>query len=64
LKKCGHVFCRECILKFALKKDSKDGNCMKCDSKFSKKDLVDLKESGSAFASHSNVEAKVYKPSF
>lgn len=31
LKKCGHVSCRECILKFALQKDSKEGRCMKCD---------------------------------
>ena len=66
LRGCGHTFCKDCILQFGLNKNTQtEGQCPKCDTKFSKKkDLVDLKESGSAFASHSNVEATIYKPSF
>ena len=51
-------------MKFCVSKDGK-GNCTKCDKEFTiSKDVIDLKESGSSFSSHSNVEAKVFKPAF
>jgi hypothetical protein len=67
--------CKECIHKFcfsqvpgksaakATEPDS-EGRCSKCDKSIRKKDVIDLKESGSAFASHSKVEATVVKPTF
>jgi hypothetical protein len=40
-------------------------NCLVCDHKFDKKkDIIEMKESGSAYAGHSKVEAVVYKASF
>lgn len=59
--------CKECVTQFCFsdKMNPSIGRCTKCDKEFSRnKDLTDLKESGSAFASHSKVEAKVYKPTF
>ena len=66
LRSCGHTFCKDCLIQFGYtKKTQAEGHCPKCDALFSKKkDLIDLKESGSAFAAHSNVEATIYKPSF
>lgn len=66
MKKCGHVMCRACIDSFCFdgKKTMDEGKCLKCEKVHSRKDVINLKESGSAFASHSQVEAKVYKPSF
>ena len=63
LKGCGHVMCKQCILEFCLKDNSK---CFVCEKKIEngKKDMIDLIESGSAFASHSKVEATIFKPSF
>ena len=64
-KRCGHVCCKECITKLCkLDKDSDKYACSICSKKFNHKDIIDLKESGSAFASHSQVEAKVIKPTF
>jgi hypothetical protein len=62
LRKCGHVLCKKCITDFIIK-DS--GRCTQCETKVDKdRDIIDLKESGSAFAAHNEVEARVYKPSF
>lgn len=63
LRKCGHVMCKECVNRFCFAKQT-TGRCTKCDKEVSRKDVVDLKESGSAFSAHSNVEAKVVKPTF
>lgn len=61
IKKCGHAFCKDCVFKFCKVEGKKDDLCCSvCDKSFAVKDLIDLKESGSAFASHSNVEAVVY----
>ncbi len=63
--KCGHAFCKDCIMKFCKIEGKKDEmSCNMCDKNFGMKDLIYLKESGSAFASHSQVEAVVYQPSF
>lgn len=60
LKKCGHVMCLECIQKYCLP----DNACSECSEKCKKKDVILLKESGTAFASHSKVEAETYAPAF
>lgn len=59
LRKCGHVMCRDCILTFGFSKESNSaagvGRCMKCDIEIKRnnKDMIELKESGSAFSGHS-----------
>ncbi|CDW78899.1 methyltransferase-like protein 10 [Stylonychia lemnae] len=66
-KKCGHVMCKECVTKFCLvsnKNEEQRFQCNVCDKQFEKKDMIELKESGSAFASHSKVEATIQKPTF
>ena len=63
--------CKDCVTKYCTNdknhhtNGNKDGyNCSVCDKGFEKKDMINLKESGSAFASHSKVEATIYKPHF
>ena len=69
LRQCGHVMCKSCCKQFVLpSKKSLDqvGRCPECNCKVKdrKKDVIKLHESGSAFASHSKVEATIYKPAF
>jgi Na+-transporting NADH:ubiquinone oxidoreductase subunit NqrF len=54
--------CRDCVLSFGFSKQSNAasaaagiGRCMKCDVevKRNNKDMIELKESGSAFSGHS-----------
>ena len=54
LKVCGHVMCKTCASSFCKE------NCQKCDSKVGIKGMIQLKETGSGYASHSKVEVKVY----
>ena len=58
--------CRDCVVKFSFSdKNNLSGRCTKCDLEFDRKrDLINITESGSSFSAHSQVEAKVYKPSF
>ena len=73
LRKCGHVMCLSCCNQFvfmqkkgkASKKMGK-GQCPSCSVEIRDpvKGVINLQESGSAFASHSKVEATIYKPAF
>lgn len=60
LKKCGHTMCLECIKQYCLP----DNACAECSEKCKPKDVINLKESGTAFAAHNEVEAKQYAPAF
>eukprot|EP00347_Sterkiella_histriomuscorum_P009633 403340461 len=75
IKKCGHVMCKECVLSYCkldsdnhqsskqLNDNDKFG-CSVCSKTFERKDIIEMKESGSSFSSHSKVEASIQKPSF
>ena len=61
--------CKSCCNEFVLPKKllaDMTGRCPECgvSVKDHKKDIITLMESGSAFASHSKVEATIYKPAF
>ena len=60
LRKCGEVFCRKC-LDVACKNDK---NCPICSKPFSDLDILELKESGSGYSYHNNVEIMKLNPFF
>ena len=70
LRKCGHVMCSSCCYRFVFPSNSankgKKGQCPSCTTEIRDpiKGVIKLHESGSAFASHSKVEATIYKPAF
>lgn len=74
LRVCGHVMCQKCCNEFVFESRSKsnklshngEGKCPSCEKvvRSRTKGVIQMKESGSAFASHSKVEAKIYKPAF
>ena len=57
-KNCGHVICESC-LNLICKKDEK---CNICNTKYSKDNIIYLKESGTPFSIHNNVLIKTYIP--
>lgn len=57
--------CKDCVLSYSSnKKGDIEMNCNVCEKIFERKDLIELKESGSAYAFHSKVEATIQKPTF
>ncbi|CAK86095.1 unnamed protein product (macronuclear) [Paramecium tetraurelia] len=57
-KHCGHVMCMSCISSICLP----DKKCMVCNKDFEKKDIIQLQEAHSGFASHNQVEVKIFNP--
>lgn len=60
LKKCGHVFCLNCLENVCKEKEK----CPMCDTKFISTDKILLKFSGTGFSSHNKVTSKIYIPSY
>ena len=59
-KKCGHVFCKTCLTEVCFK----DNQCIVCNIKICKEDIINLLEGFTSFANHNEVEAKKYCPAF
>ena len=57
-KNSSHVICESC-LNLICKKDEK---CNICNTKYSKDNIIYLKESGTPFSIHNNVLIKTYIP--
>jgi len=61
LRGCGHTMCLSCITKYC----SEEKQCIVCNKAIkSKKDIIELQESGTAYSSHSKVETQISKPVF
>ncbi len=52
--------CKACVMEYCVK----EKKCGICGVKIKEKDVIELKESGSAFAAHSKVETKTMTPAF
>ena len=59
-KKCGHVFCKNCMEKLCLK----DNRCVHCSDVVKKEDLISITEGFTSFITHNSVEAEKYQPAF
>jgi nitric oxide synthase-interacting protein len=59
LRKCGHVFCSQCIDNFV----SQDRKCFVCSKSFSESDLIPLQCGGTGFSAHGvSLEATKFNP--
>mmetsp|Transcript_13305 Transcript_13305/g.14701 ORF Transcript_13305/g.14701 Transcript_13305/m.14701 type:complete len:307 (+) Transcript_13305:26-946(+) len=52
LRKCGHVMCHDCIVKYCITQKS----CYVCEKPCKEKHIIKLKSGGSGFSSHNQVE--------
>eukprot|EP01017_Pseudomicrothorax_dubius_P007653 TRINITY_DN12406_c0_g1_i1.p1 TRINITY_DN12406_c0_g1~~TRINITY_DN12406_c0_g1_i1.p1 ORF type:complete len:293 (-),score=65.52 TRINITY_DN12406_c0_g1_i1:108-986(-) len=61
IRRCGHVLCTKCVVSFCKTNET----CLVCSGRFNfNLDVINLEESGSAFASHNAVEAVKYSSAF
>ena len=53
------MICQKCVKAFVIPSE----RCVTCDSKCKPdKEIINLKQGGSSFSAHSEVEAKKYRP--